>query len=173
MGLGRTIWVEVRHLNQQVKRNSKRFPAEFLFQLSNKDMKILRLQLVISDNGRGGRRYLPYAFTEYGAIMAATVLNSERAIATSIFVVRAFVRMRQALVANQQIAAELTELEDRMESHDADIRTVVDAIRDLMAPRARNTRRIGFQAPSGRAHGNASLHLARRPAVARVPTVTN
>src|SRR5713226_786563 len=90
--------VEVRHLNQQVKRNSKRFPAEFLFQLSNKDMKILRSQFVISNNGRGGRRYLPYAFTEHGAIMAATVLNSERAIAMSVFVVRAFVRMRQALI---------------------------------------------------------------------------
>jgi ORF6N domain len=164
--------VEVRHPNQQVKRNSKRFPAEFLFQLSNKDVKILRLQFVISNNGRGGRRYLPDAFTEYGAIMAATVLNSERAIAMSIFVVRAFVRMRQALVANQQIAAKLTELEDRLESHDADIRAVVDAIRDLMAPPARNRRRIGFQAPSGRANGKSSLHLARRPAVARVP-VTN
>src|SRR5213078_2160651 len=71
--------VEVRHLNQQVKRNSKRFPGEFLFQLSSKDVKSLRSQFVISNNGRGGRRYMPYAFTEYGAIMAATILNSERA----------------------------------------------------------------------------------------------
>src|SRR5713101_2826673 len=117
--------VEVRHLNQQVKRNSKRFPAEFMFRLSNRDMKTLRSQFVISNNGRGGRRYLPYAYTEHGAIMAATVLNSERAVEMTIFVVRAFVRVRQALVANQEIAAKLNELEDRLESHDADIQAVV------------------------------------------------
>ena len=140
--------VEVRHLNQQVKRNSKRFPVEFMFQLSNKELKLLRSQFVISNNGRGGRRYLPYAFTEHGVIMAATVLSSERAIEMSIFIVRAFVRMRQALAANREIAAKLTELEGRLEGHDADIQAVINAIRDLMAPPARNGRRIGFQAPT-------------------------
>jgi phage regulator Rha-like protein len=159
--------VEVRHLNQQVKRNSKRFPPEFLFRLSSKDMKTLRSQFVISNNGRGGRRYLPYAFTEHGAIMAATVLNSERAIAMSIFVVQAFVRMRQALAANREIAAKLTELEGRLESHDADIQAVVNTIRDLMAPPVRNRRRIGFQAPIGRINGKGSLHLTKRPGGAR------
>jgi len=103
---------------------------------------------------------LPYAFTEHGAIMAATVLNSQRAIEMSIFVVRAFVRMREALAANRQIVAKLTELESRLESHDADIQELVEAIRELMAPPARNGRRIGFDYTSGspklrgKAHGS-------------------
>jgi len=96
--------VQVRHLNQQVKRNSKRFPPEFFFQLSVREADCLRSQIVISNAGRGGRRYLPFAFTEHGAIMAATVLNSKRAMQMSIFVVRAFVRMGEELTANQQIA---------------------------------------------------------------------
>jgi len=93
--------------------------------LSPAEYKNLRLQFATSRSSHGGRRSLPYAFTEHGAIMAATVLNSERAIEMSIFVVRAFVRMREALAANQQIVAKLTELERRLENHDADIRELV------------------------------------------------
>jgi len=126
--------VEVKRLNQQVKRNIDRFPGDFVLQLSSAEYESLRLQIATSNEGRGGRRYLPYAFTEHGAIMAATVLNSTRAIEMSIFVVRAFVRMREALAANQQIVAKLTELECRLESHDADIQDLVEAIRELMAP---------------------------------------
>src|SRR5437867_10504080 len=85
--------VDVRHLNQQVKRNVERFPSDFMFQLTAKEDTALRSQFVISKKGRGGRRYSPYAFTEHGAIMAATVLNSKRAIQMSVFVVRAFVRL--------------------------------------------------------------------------------
>ena len=103
--------VPAKRLNQQVTRNVERFPADFRFRLSRKEYENLRLQFATSSLSHGGRRYLPYAFTEHGAIMAATVLNSERAIQMSIFVVRAFVRMREALAANQQIAAKLTELE--------------------------------------------------------------
>src|SRR6266566_2124717 len=139
--------VEVKRLNQQVKRNIDRFPGDFVLQLSSAEYESLRLQFATSNEGRGGRRYLPYAFTEHGAIMAATVLNSQRAIEMSIFVVRAFVRMREALAANRQIVAKLTELESRLESHDADIQQL-DAIRELMAPPARNGQRIGFVAPS-------------------------
>jgi phage regulator Rha-like protein len=113
--------VEVKRLNQQVKRNIDRFPSDFVLQLSPAEYESLRLQIATSNEGRGGRRYLPYAFTEHGAIMAATVLSSQRAMEMSIFVVRAFVRMREALAANQQIVAKLTELESRLESHDADI----------------------------------------------------
>ncbi len=129
-------------------------------QLSSAEYESLRLQFATSNEGRGGRRYLPYAFTEHGAIMAATVLNSQRAIEMSIFVVRAFVRMREALAANRQIVAKLTELESRLESHDADIQELVEAIRELMAPPARNGRRIGFDYTSGspklrgKAHGS-------------------
>jgi len=99
--------VEVKHLNQQIKRNRKRFPGDFLFRISAREFEILRSQIVTSSDGHGGRRYLPHAFTEHGAIMAATVLNSERAIQMSIFVVRAFVRMRQVLSTNRQIVVKL------------------------------------------------------------------
>src|SRR5438445_4782097 len=136
--------VEVKRLNQQVKRNIDRFPGDFVLQLSSAQYESLRLQIATSKEGRGGRRYLPYAFTEHGAIMAATVLNSKRAIEMSIFVVRAFVRMREALAANQQVVAKLTELECRLESHDADIQDLVEAIRQLMAPPPHNGRRNGF-----------------------------
>jgi hypothetical protein len=89
--------VPVKHLNQQIKRNWERFPSDFMFQVTGKEHEVLRSQIVTSKNGSGGRRYLPYAFTEHGAIMAATVLNSERAVQMSVFVVRAFVRLREML----------------------------------------------------------------------------
>src|SRR5258708_5708480 len=126
--------VKVKHLNQQIKRNRKRFPGDFLFRISAREFEILRSQIVTSSDGHGGRRYLPHAFTEHGAIMAATVLNSERAIEMSVFVVRAFVRMRKALAMNQQVLAKLAELEGRLEGHDADIEALVEAITELMAP---------------------------------------
>jgi|SRR6185369_6217830 len=141
--------VPVRQLNQQVRRNATRFPADFLFKLSPTEYQTLRSQIVISKSSRGGRRYLPHAFTEHGAIMAATVLNSKRAIEMSVFVVRAFVRMREVLVMNQQIVTKLSEIERRLESHDADIQELVDAIRELMAPAPANDRKIGFEVPSG------------------------
>ncbi len=140
--------VKVRHLNQQVKRNAKRFPLAFLFQLSPHELKILRSQNVISSEGHGGARYRPYAFTEHGAIMAATVLNSELAIEMSVFVVLAFVRMRRAIAGNRHILTKLTELERRMESHDTDIQDLMDAIRELMSPAEPTRSRIGFEAPS-------------------------
>jgi phage regulator Rha-like protein len=105
--------VEVKKLNQQVKRNARRFPDDFVVQLSAEEAANLRSQIVTSSSGHGGRRYLPHAFTEHGAIMVASVLNSEHAVEMSIFVVRAFVRMREALAANQQIMAQLAELERR------------------------------------------------------------
>jgi phage regulator Rha-like protein len=105
--------VKARHLNQQVKRNAKRFPLAFRFQISEQEFKILRSQNVISSSGHGGTRYRPYAFTEHGAIMAATVLNSKRAIEMSVFVVLAFVRMRRAVAANRQILGKLAEMERR------------------------------------------------------------
>src|SRR5579864_3518518 len=140
--------VQVRHLNQQVKRNAKRFPPAFRFQLSAQELKILKSQNVISSEGHGGARYRPSVFTEHGAIMAATVLNSERAIEMSVFVVLAFVRMRRAIAGNRQILTKLAELERRLESHDAEIQDLMDAIRELMSPEEPNRRRIGFEAPS-------------------------
>jgi phage regulator Rha-like protein len=139
--------VEVRSLNQQVKRNARRFPDDFVMQLTAEEVASLRSQNVISNPGRGGSRYLPYAFTEHGAIMAASVLNSERAVEMSIFVVRAFVRMREALAANQQIMSKLAELEQRVESHDTSIQDLIEAIRELMEPPPATDRRIGFTLP--------------------------
>jgi len=140
--------VEVRHLNQQVKRNAKRFPLAFRFQLSAHELKILRSQNVISSERHGGTRYLPYAFTEHGAIMAATVLNSERAIEMSVFVVLAFVRLRRAIAGNRRILTKLAQLERRLEGHDADIHDLMDALRELMTPAEPTRTRIGFEAPS-------------------------
>src|ERR1700722_1325500 len=140
--------VQVRRLNQQAKRNAKRFPPAFRFQLSPHELKILRSQNVISSEGHGGTRYRPYAFTEHGAIMAATVLNSERAIEMSVFVVLAFVRMRRAIAGNRNILTKLAQLERRLESHDTDIQDLMNAIRELMSPEEPNRRRIGFEAPS-------------------------
>src|SRR5580704_11193186 len=139
--------VQVRRLNQQAKRNAKRFPPAFRFQLSPHELKILRSHNVISSEGHGGTRYLPYAFTEHGAIMAATVLISERAVEMSVFVVLAFVRMRRAIATNRHILAKLAELENRLESHDADIQGLMDAIRELMNPPDPPRRRIGFETP--------------------------
>jgi len=147
--------VQVKRLNQQVKRNSERFPSDFVFRVTRND---LRLQIATSKakpktrgkshSTRGGRRYQPYAFTEHGAIMAATVLNSKRAVQMSIFVVRAFVRVREALATSQKIVAKLKDLETRVGAHDCDIKEIIAAIREMMKPRPASTRKIGFRLPA-------------------------
>ena len=139
--------VSVKRLNEQVKRNHERFPADFMFQLSAEEQESLRLQNATSKITRGGRRYAPYAFTEHGAIMAATVLNSARAVEMSVFVVRAFVRLREMLSTNQQLAGKIDELEERLDTHDASIQELIEAIRELMAPDPASNRRIGFGLP--------------------------
>ena len=148
--------VEVKRLNEQVKRNARRFPDDFVIRLSAEETANLRSQNVTSSSSHGGRRYLPNAFTEHGAIMAASVLNSERADDMSIFVVRAFVRMREALAANQQIMAKLTELEHRVESHDGNIQELIEAIRELMEPPPATNRRIGFSLSAGAAKDSSN-----------------
>lgn len=142
--------VPVKRLNEQVKRNQERFPPDFMFRLSAEESDALRSQSATSKTGRGGRRYAPYAFTEHGAIMAATVLNSERAVEMSVFVVRAFVRLREMLATNQQLASKIDELEQRLDTHDASIQELIEAIRELMAPEPASGRRIGFQLPAGK-----------------------
>lgn len=153
--------VPVKQLNQQVKRNRSRFPADFLFTLTRAEDESLRSQTVTSKPGRGGRRYLPHAFTEHGAIMAATVLNSNRAIEMSIFVVRAFVEMREALLVNQKVVSRLSELESRLDHHDVEIQDLIEAIRELMDPPPANNRRIGFEAPAD-SGSNKTKAITRR-----------
>ena len=145
--------VPVKVLNQQVKRNRERFPADFVFRLTPKEDAVLRSQLVTSKQGRGGRRYAPYAFTEHGAIMAATVLNSERAVQMSVFVVRAFVRLREMLATNRKLAGKIDELENRLDTHDSTIQDLIEAIKELMKPEDPPRKSIGFQIPAGNNRG--------------------
>jgi ORF6N domain len=137
--------VTTKRLNEQLKRNKERFPADFVFQLTVEEAKVLRSQFATSKPGRGGRRYRPYAFTEHGAIMAATVLSSHRAIEVSVYVVRAFVKLREMLRPHKDLGRKLAELEKRIEGHDEEIIALFEAIRQLMEPPEKPTKRIGFQ----------------------------
>lgn len=154
--------VAVKRLNQQIKRNPQRFPADFLFTLTREEDRNLRSQFATSSSSHGGRRYRARAFTEHGAIMAASVLNSRRAVEMSIFVVRAFVQLRQALVFNQHVASKLAELEARIENHDAELEELVEAIRELTAPLPENPRRIGFEVPAKREKAQSRSLKARK-----------
>ncbi len=148
--LAKLYGVSVKRLNQQVTRNRQRFPSDFIFQITAEEHESLRLQIATSNTKRGGRRYLPYAFTEHGAIMAATVLNSARAVKMSVFVVRAFVRLNEMLVNNSQLAVKLDELERRLETHDGTIQEIIEAIKALMIPKQTPRKKIGFQMPAGK-----------------------
>ena len=135
--------VATKVLVQAVKRHQDRFPADFMFQLSAAEFQHLRSQAVTSK--RGGRRYPPYAFTEQGVAMLSSVLNSTRAIAVNIAIMRAFVKLRETLVAHQELAAKLNDLEHKLQDHDEAIRDILEAIRQLMAPPPEPPkRRIGF-----------------------------
>jgi ORF6N domain len=138
--------VTVSRLNEQVKRNAGRFPDDFGFQLTREEFETLRSQIAISKTERrGGRRWMPYAFTEHGAVMAASVLNSPKAVEMSVEVVRTFVRLRGFLASHHQLAAKLDELERKIATHDTHIVALFDAVRSLMATPERPKRRIGFQ----------------------------
>lgn len=142
--------VPVRRLNEQTKRNRKKFPADFMFQLTPRENKSLKSQFATSNIGRGGRRSLPYAFTEHGAIMAATVLNSEQAVKMSVFVVRAFIRLREGLAANRELASRIEELEKHLGTHDGAIREIMLVIKRLMSPPPSRRSKIGFALPRAR-----------------------
>jgi hypothetical protein len=138
--------VTPKRLNEQVKRNRERFPADFTFQLTEAESLSLRSQIATLKQGRGRHRtYLRRAFTEHGAIMAASVLRSPRAVEMSILVVRAFVRLRSLLASHRDLAAKLDELERKLSTHDQQIVAVVAAIRELMAPLPASAKKIGFR----------------------------
>jgi len=136
--------VETRSLIQAVKRNLSRFPTDFMFHLSDEEAKLLRSQIVISKKQRGGRRYLPYVFTEQGVAMLSSVLNSERAVEINIEIMRAFVRLREMILSHKDLARKLEALERKFESHDVHIRSLFEAIRQLMTPPEPKRRTIGF-----------------------------
>ena len=136
--------VDTGALNRAVKRNTARFPHDFMFQLTPEEIGDLRCQIGISNVGRGGRRYQPYAFTEQGVAMLSSVLRSERAVQVNVAVMRAFVSLRRMLADNEVLARKLAALEQRLEGHDQAIKSLFDAIRELAAPPARPPREIGF-----------------------------
>ena len=142
--LAQIYGVSVKRLNEQVRRNISRFPSDFAFQLVENEWEALRSQIATS-KGRGGRRYLPWVFTEHGAIMLASILNSDRAVQMSVSVVRAFVLMREQLAAHKELARKLGEREDRVSGHDEAIADLFEAIRQLVEPPLPEDRpKIGF-----------------------------
>ena len=136
-----------KRFNEQVRRNRKRFPADFMFQLTAEESSSLRSQFATLKTGRGQhRKYLPYVFTEHGAIMAATILDSPRAVAMSVYVVRAFVQLREMLASKTALVRKLNELDGKLKNHDEAITAILSAIRELMNPPPPKRRGIGFTA---------------------------
>lgn len=137
--------VETKVFNQAIRRNQNRFPADFSFVLTEEEWLVLRSQIVTSNEGRGGRRYIPRAFTEHGALMAASVLNSDRAIAMSVYVIRAFVEIREQIAANNAILKRLAEIDSTLLIHDASLRDIYKKLMPLLAPPPPAPRKqIGF-----------------------------
>jgi len=157
--------VTTKRFNEQVRRNKARFPLDFMFQLAQEEWDALRSQFATLKTARGQhRKYLPHAFTEHGVIMAATILNSPRATEVSVYVVRAFVRLREMLATNKELAAKLEELEQETEAlalrHDAlaantrtQLKQVFETIRELMSPPEPKRRPIGFITPEEKKRG--------------------
>ena len=145
--LARLYEVATKTLNRAVKRNLQRFPLDFMFQLTEDEADALRYQIGTSNKGRGGRRYLPYVFTEQGVAMLSSVLNSECAIIVNIEIMRAFVRLRQLLASNTELARRLDELESK---YDKQFKIVFVAIRQLMTKPVRDRKEIGFVRDSDR-----------------------
>jgi hypothetical protein len=140
-GLAELYGVPTKRLNEQVRRNADRFPEDFMFQLSSDEFESLRSHFATSSLKHGGRRYLPFAFTEHGALMAASVLNTPRAVEVSIYVVRAFVKLREMIASHKDLARKLDDLEKK---YDGQFHVVFEAIRQLMATEEKPKRTIGF-----------------------------
>jgi hypothetical protein len=138
--LAKLYEVPTKALVQAVKRNSDRFPEDFMFQLSDKEHEFLRSQIVTS-NSRGGRRYAPYAFTEQGVAMLSSVLKSKKAVLVNVEIMRTFVRLRRLLSSNEELAKKLRQLEKKMDSK---FEVVFEAIRQLMLPPEKPKKKIGY-----------------------------
>ena len=173
--------VQTKRLNEQVKRNIDRFPKDFMFRLTRAEIEVLnRSQTATGSQKHRDPRFAPYAFTEHGAIMAATILNSPRAIEMSIYVVRAFVQLRDLLASNRQLAEKFAELERKVSSHDQAIVGILKAIRELMHTPEPKTRPIGFTAnldgvgrqSASRSNPSSSVSAPRAAAVSvRISTL--
>jgi len=141
--LARLYEVETKRLNEQVKRNMERFPEDFMFQLSEDEFHVLKSHFATSS--WGGRRSLPYVFTEHGAIMAASVLNSPRAVEMSVYVVRAFVNLRTHILQYKELSQKVSELEAKLGKHDENIVAIINALKLLMEPPKAKKKEIGFK----------------------------
>jgi len=153
--------VETRVLKQAVRRNRKRFPSDFMFELTKEENRSLRSQNVILEPGRYSK-YLPFAFTEQGVAMLSSILNSERAIEVNIAIMRVFVRLREMMATHKELAFKLIELEERLEGHDEQIQNIFEAIRQLMTQPEPARKKIGFvnepAAKYGRRKSGGALH---------------
>jgi len=145
--------VETKRLIQQVKRNLKRFPGDFMFQLARAETEALRSQIATSNDGRGGRRYAPYVFTEQGVAMLSGVLRSERAITVNIEIMRAFVELRRVAGSFRELQEQLDQMEldigARLSEHDEQLRQIFEALRQLIAPPPNAKRPVGFRVRQG------------------------
>jgi hypothetical protein len=160
--------VPTKVLNQAVRRNADRFPRDFAFVLAGQEVADLRSQIVTSKAARGGRRYMPRAFTEQGVAMLSTVLNSPTAIAVNIEIMRAFVRLRRLLATPGELVAQLQQLADTVQLHDEQIKAIADVLRKMMEPRpAAPKRPIGFGAPEASTDGRVG-HVSNVPVKSRV-----
>jgi DNA-binding PadR family transcriptional regulator len=159
--LARLYGVTTGNLNKAVKRNQPRFPSDFMFQLTDEEAAALIFQFGRS-NRRGGRRHNSYAFTEQGVAMLSSVLRSERAVQVNVAIMRAFVGLRRMLAGNEALARKLAELERRLEGHDQAIKSLFDAIRELMAPPAKPRREIGFHAVGKEAAAGGTAKARRK-----------
>jgi hypothetical protein len=142
--LAQLYGVPTHRLNEAVKRNRSRFPSDFMFQLNKKEAESLTSQFAISKKGRGGRRTLPYVFTEHGVAMLSSVLNSERAVQVNIVIMRAFVRLRQMLESNEELNRKFTAVIRKLAMHDKYFTVVFDELKKLRAQPTPTRRRIGF-----------------------------
>lgn len=139
--------VTTKRFDEQIRRYLERFPSDFMFQRTANEVASLRSQFATLKLGRGQhRKYLPYVFSEHGAIMAATILNSPRAVEMSVYIARAFIQLREVLDSNTTFARKLNELEGKLQNHDKDITAILSAIRELMSPMSPTRRGIGFTA---------------------------
>ena len=136
--------VESKRINEQVKRNAKRFPEDFMFKLSKDEWKTLRSQFATSKTGSGGRTYLPHVFTEHGVLMLSSVLNSQRAIQMNIQIVRVFTHLRSLVIEHSELKNEINEIKSRQNSQDKNIELVFTYLDELTEKKAKPRKRIGF-----------------------------
>ena len=137
--------VPTKRLNEQVQRNIDRFPADFMFQLSKDEVESLRSQIATTNKGRGGSQYLPYAFTEHGVAMLSAILKSKRAVEMSIFIVRAFIKMRELLSTQKDVAYKIDKIVDVLESHDEQINQIQETLDQMRDEPVEPKGKIGFK----------------------------